>query len=213
MPWRTLSSAALIFDAAAIIGRRPLQGACLLLQPSIAKFAAMVRLIALWILALSGYTASGQSDSIHQVLSDTTGPQFYFSNNDRAHNFGAISINGNAEYKFEFTNTGTRPLLIKEMRSIPKGINTPPYKVLVNYPQGPIRPGKAGIITALVVAQANTGSFKCEVQVTSNATRPNYPLLLLTGAIVPEHSNISPSPKPPVIPIEYLVPLINAASK
>ena len=168
----------------------------------------MLRFIALLLFVVHSSNLFGQSEKPGQTITDSTGPQFNFFNKDRAHDFGSIMINGNAEYKFEFKNSGNQALLIKEMHSVVKGINTPPYKVLINYPKDPIKPGKKGIITALVVAQGNTGSFKCEVHVTSNATTANYPLLLLTGAIVPDHGGIAPEIKEPVIPIEFLTPII-----
>lgn len=147
------------------------------------------------------------------TAADTSGPQFHFFNNDRAHDFGSIMINGNSEYRFEFRNSGTQPLIITGMRSVVKGLNTPPYKVLINYPQSPIRPGNKGIITATVVAQGNTGSFKCEVLVNSNAAPPNYPLLLLTGAIVPDHGEVVPTKTEPKVNLEFLAPVIRANTK
>ncbi len=147
------------------------------------------------------------------IVPDTSGPQFYFFNNDRAHDFGSIMINGNSEYRFEFKNSGTQPLIIKGMRSVVKGLNTPPYKVLINYPQSPIRPGNKGLITATVVAQGNTGSFKCEVLVNSNAAPPDYPLLLLTGAIVPDHGEAIPAKTEPKVNVEFLAPVIRSNTK
>ncbi|MCD6011576.1 MAG: hypothetical protein K0Q79_1438 [Flavipsychrobacter sp.] len=164
----------------------------------------MLRLVVLLLLSFTLSPTYAQTDS--------TGPQFNFCNKDRVHDFGSILINGNAEYKFEFKNSGNQPLIIKEMRSVVRGINTPPYKVLINYPKGPVQPGKNGTITALVVAQANTGPFKCEVLVISNVTTPNYPLLLLTGAIVLDHNNTTPAKTEP-IPVQFLEPVIPANTK
>ncbi len=168
----------------------------------------MLRFLSLFLfVTLTKNIALAQPGSPQQAVTETIGPQFNFFNKDRAHDVGNIILNGNSEYKFEFKNSGTLPLIIKEMHSVVRGINSPPYKVLINYPKDPIRPGMNATITALVVAQANTGPIKCEVLVTSNATTSNYPLLLLTGAIVPDHGD-PPARTEAVIPVQFMEPLV-----
>lgn len=170
----------------------------------------MFRCLAILYFAFISALSYAQTETVGP---DTSGPQFNFFNADRAHDFGSIMLNGNAEYRFEFRNSGTQPLIITRMRSVVKGLNTPPYKVLINYPQNPIRPGNKGVITATVVAQGNTGSFKCEVLVNSNAAPPDYPLLLLTGAIVPDHGEVVPTKTEPKVNVEFLAPVIRANTK
>jgi hypothetical protein len=154
------------------------------------------------------FPSFAQAGNAPPSSADTVGPQFYFINNDRAHDFGAIELNATVTYKFEFKNSGSQPLVIKEMHCSPKGINSPPYKIILSYTQSSVRPGQTGIIEVTFRSQGDVGSFKNIVYVTSNVTGANYPLLFITGAIIPVQGKQEPPVTETTIPDEFLHPLI-----
>jgi hypothetical protein len=137
-------------------------------------------------------SASAQTNN---STANAGGPEFNFING-RVYDFGRRVINTKATYKFEFKNTGDQPLVITEMHSEKNEITSPPYKLLINWPKEPIKPGKKGVISVTVVTQDDIGSFQNEIYVTSNATRDNFPLLLVGGAVVPEKSQPDVEYKP-----------------
>lgn len=128
------------------------------------------------------YAQKGNSQT---AIIDSNGPQFSFITS-RIHDFGSVLLNSNTFYEFQFKNIGNEPLVITDMHE-EKGMRELSYKIQINYPKKPIKPGRRGSISIKFVAQDETGSFKKEIYVTSNATSNNYPLLLIFGAVVPEH--------------------------
>jgi Protein of unknown function (DUF1573) len=154
-------------------------------------FCTRILLILLIAVAVSPFRVCAQ-DNAADKNKNTTGAVVNFINNDRIHDFGTMLVNGSDEYKFEFVNSGTEPLVIKEMHGTGKGLNMPAFKLLVSYPQGAIAPGQRSAITVMVKALNESGSFKSEVYITSNATGPKYRLLLIKGNIVSEPGNAAP---------------------
>ncbi len=148
-------------------------------------------LAALLTMALQPCTALAQN-GVPAQKTEPAGAVFNFIHKDRIHDFGTLLVNGSDEYKFEFVNSGTAPLVIKEMHGTGKGLNMPAFKLLVSYPQGAIAPGQSGTITVMVKALNEPGSYRSEVYVTSNATGPKYRLLLVRGDIVSEPGNPTP---------------------
>lgn len=138
-------------------------------------------------------------------------PQFNFINNDRGRDIGGMAINSATSFQVQFKNSGDSPLVITDMHLSPNDAGGPPRNIQIKWPPKPVRPGKKGIITVTIKAGGEIGSFKNEILVTSNATTANYPLLYLTGAIVPEvRERTKSKDDEPVIPIEFLVPVIGA---
>ncbi len=154
-------------------------------------YRTQILLIVLLTMAFSPFSACAQDNATVQKK-ESTGAIINFINNDRIHDFGTMLVNGSDEYKFEFVNSGSAPLVIKEMHGTGKGLNMPAFKLLVSYPQGAIGPGQKGSITVMVKALNEPGSFKSEVYVTSNATGPKYRLLLVRGNIVTEPGSVAP---------------------
>jgi hypothetical protein len=153
-------------------------------------FCPRILLIVLLILAISPLAVCAQDNAADK---NTTGAVINFINNDRIHDFGTMLVNGSNEYQFEFVNSGSAPLVIREMHGTGKGLNMPAFKLLVSYPQGAIGPGQSGTIAVMVKALNEPGAFKSEVYVTSNATGPKYRLLLIRGNIVTEPGNPAPN--------------------
>lgn len=141
------------------------------------------------------------------------GPMFNFIDNDRAHDFEGVVKNTTVSYKVQFKNSGDSPLVISRIYAAPPYPGSPPYSVIATWPQKPVKPGKKGIIVITFAAKDTTGSFQNELLVSSNAAPEGYPLLYITGAIVPvqrEHYDTYPDP---IIPVEMLVPIIQAVAK
>ncbi len=136
------------------------------------------------------------------INSDNVGPQFSFTTS-RVHDFGALILNAKKTYSFQFINSGSQPLLITNMRSRHKGVNSPPYKLLMSYTKSPIPPGATSIIEITAIAQADTGSIKAELLVTSNAANANYPLLRITGMVVPIATDTNHVVTDTLVPIEF----------
>lgn len=132
---------------------------------------------------------------------DTSGAKFSFLTK-RYHDFGGIYQNAYVTYQFEFKNSGKQPLLIKEIHSSSKAMNTPPYKIVISWTKTAIFPGLSGMIEISVKAQSDTGTFKHAIYVSSNAAPGAYPLLYIGGKIV--YDQPGQSVPELVIPSEYL---------
>ena len=93
------------------------------------------------------------------------GPQFKFAKGD-THDFGKVAKGPVAEYTFEFTNTGTQPLIVMDV--------TPSCSCTkVEWDKQPISPGQKGHITLGVKTSELTGVFNKGVYIRSNAIVPN----------------------------------------
>jgi len=93
-----------------------------------------------------------------------------------AHDFGKIEQGKPATFTFEFTNTGTEPVVIAEARPS-CGCTTP------DWTKSAVLPGQKGYVKATYNA-ASMGQFSKTVTVVSNAERSTI-YLTLTGEVVP----------------------------
>jgi hypothetical protein len=93
--------------------------------------------------------------------------------------FGKIQEEGGqATHKYIFTNTGSLPLVIKEVKPS-CGCTTP------DWTREPIMPGNKGFVAAIYNPAGRPGPFTKTVTVTSNAT--NNPVTLkFTGTVTPK---------------------------
>ncbi|WP_234735221.1 DUF1573 domain-containing protein [Tellurirhabdus bombi] len=91
------------------------------------------------------------------------------------HNFGKVDQGKPATYTFEFTNTGTDPVVISNAQAS-CGCTTP------DWTKSAVLPGQKGIVKATYNAAA-MGNFSKTVTVTSNAERSTV-VLNLTGEVV-----------------------------
>jgi hypothetical protein len=99
------------------------------------------------------------------------------------HDYGTVTVNGNGECQFEFTNTGKEPLVLTNVRSS-CGCTVP------SWPREPILPGKTGNIT-VKYNTSRAGVINKTVTVNSNARNPNV-TLRITGNVVSPPSEIMP---------------------
>ena len=95
------------------------------------------------------------------------------------HDFGKIKeADGLASFKFEFTNTGSVPLVISNVQAS-CGCTTP------SWTREPIAPGAKGSITATYNPKNRPGRFDKSITVTSNSE--NTPTVLrIMGEVLPQ---------------------------
>lgn len=94
------------------------------------------------------------------------------------YNYGTIKEDdGVANYEFEFTNTGTSPLLVQRV-STSCGCTTPDWS------KEPIAPGKTGKVKVGYDPKGRPGPFNKTVSVYSNADQ-NVIVLQISGEVIP----------------------------
>jgi len=97
----------------------------------------------------------------------------------RSYDFGVIKEEkGPVTCEFEFTNTGTKPLIIVEANAS-CGCTRP------EYPTKPIKPGKRGKIKVTFSPVGRSGAFKKYVKVKTNG-KERKTTLYITGTIIPK---------------------------
>ncbi|GAA4445714.1 DUF1573 domain-containing protein [Ravibacter arvi] len=89
---------------------------------------------------------------------------------EETHNFGKIPQGTPVSTDFVFTNTGSTPIILSEVKAT-CGCTTPEYT------KAPVAPGKTGTIKAVFNAAA-PGPFNKSITVTSNAETPTITLFL-----------------------------------
>ncbi|RMG72550.1 MAG: DUF1573 domain-containing protein [Bacteroidetes bacterium] len=94
----------------------------------------------------------------------------------RVHDFGKLAPRAEVSYTFEVTNTGDRPLEIREVK--PSCSCT-----VADYTKTPIAPGESGFVTANYHA-GTRGRFAKTLMVKMN-TEASYTVLRLQGEVVP----------------------------
>ena len=101
---------------------------------------------------------------------------------EKTYNFGTFSEElGKVTTEFEFTNTGSAPLLITRTAAS-CGCTTP------EYPKEPIAPGKNGKISVTYNATGRPGSFAKTVYVFAN-TDPEKTSLVIKGNVNPKEAS------------------------
>jgi hypothetical protein len=78
------------------------------------------------------------------------------------HDFGSIQEGPAAEFEFQFTNTGSEPLVIQKAQAS-CGCTTP------HYSKDPVLPGKDGVVMASYNTNGRPGPFTKTITITSNA--------------------------------------------
>ena len=96
-----------------------------------------------------------------------------------SHDFGTIKeADGLATFVFEFTNTGTDPLILKNVQPS-CGCTTP------DWPKEPILPGKKSAIKVSYNPSGRPGSFEKSITVTSDGN-PGTQVLKINGIVTPK---------------------------
>lgn len=120
----------------------------------------MKKLIVALVLLSAGtqFTATAQAPATKVQK----GPQFKFKGGD-THDFGKVKKGPIMKHTFEFVNTGTEPLIIKDVNPSCGCTN-------VDWDKQPILPGKKGHINVGLRTAEQHGAFFKDVYIQSNAT-------------------------------------------
>ena len=108
--------------------------------------------------------------TIGQNIVEKQGPIITFEK--KSHDFGDIEQGDKVEHTFEFSNTGTEPLIITNVE-VTCGCTTPK-----GWPRDPIAPGEKG---ELIVSFSSVGKIG----------RQNKPVVIVSNAANPEGNQIS----------------------
>ncbi len=95
---------------------------------------------------------------------------------DSVYDFGKVNEGEMVERRFQFKNTGSKPLTIINAQAS-CGCTVP------EKPEEPIQPGAIGFIKVKFNSDKRPGEARKTITVTSNA-RPEFPVLILKGTVV-----------------------------
>lgn len=126
----------------------------------------MKKIIASALFVLATFSMSCSQTPLNSSESSAFGPGIEF--NIEKHDFGILQQNGDGTVNFDFTNTGTEPLILSNVRSS-CGCTVP------QWPREPINAGE----TASIIVKYDTkrvGSFNKSISVYSNAS--DAPIIL-----------------------------------
>lgn len=109
---------------------------------------------------------------------EVTGPTTTISYKETSFNFGDIKEGVKAKHTFEFTNTGTVPLVIKKAKGS-CGCTVPTYS------SEPVAPGETGKIDVVFDSSGRPGKISKYVTITAN-TEPTHTKITLGGKVIPK---------------------------
>lgn len=99
------------------------------------------------------------------------------------HDFGKIKeSDGKVEHKFVFTNTGSSPLILTNVRAS-CGCTSPTWT------QEPVMPGQKGFVSAVFNPRNRSGNFNKSISVTSNTSKSRT-VLRIVGDIIPREKTV-----------------------
>jgi len=103
--------------------------------------------------------------------------------NKEIHNFGKIQeSNGNVEYKFEYTNTGSTPLIITNVKAS-CGCTSPTWT------EKPVMPGQTGFVSAVFNPTRRPGKFNKSILVETNTEKARV-MLRIMGEVIPREKTV-----------------------
>ncbi len=107
-----------------------------------------------------------------------------------SHDFGKVEEGVQAAYTFEFTNTGTAPVVISNAQPS-CGCTTP------DWTKEPVMPGKTGFVKASFNSSGRPGNFNKNITVISNSETPQI-ALTIKGEVNPkaaaDEKKVEPAP-------------------
>ena len=103
--------------------------------------------------------------------------------NETTHDFGSIKeVEGPVEYEFVFTNTGSNPITVTNVRAS-CGCTTP------GWTKEEVAPGENGFVKARYDPKNRPGPFKKSLTITTNGTQESY-VLFIEGQVEPRPRTI-----------------------
>jgi Protein of unknown function (DUF1573) len=109
-----------------------------------------------------------------------------------SHDFAKVEEGVQATYTFEFTNTGTAPVVISNAQPS-CGCTTP------DWTKEPVMPGKTGFVKAVYNSQGRPGNFNKNITVVSNSETPQI-ALTIKGEVIPKAAEKSAESAPVAAP-------------
>jgi hypothetical protein len=95
-----------------------------------------------------------------------------------SHDFGSIRESDNAVFVFDFINTGTDPVILKDVKASCRCTT-------INWPENPIVPGKKGSIKVTYHTANRPGNFEKTITVIYNGN-PGSQVLKIKGMVIPK---------------------------
>lgn len=145
------------------------------LNLQIVKFIAMKKVIASILFVIVSFTYSCSQTPAVEGEQSVFGPSIEFSQKESE--FRVIEQGGDGIFEFLFTNTGTDPLILSNVRSS-CGCTVP------EWPREPIKPGESSSIKARYDTR-RIGQFSKSITVYSNATETPI-VLRIKGKVEPK---------------------------
>ncbi|GAA4296939.1 DUF1573 domain-containing protein [Nibribacter koreensis] len=102
------------------------------------------------------------------------GPSILFA--EEKHDFGTIKQGEVVEYTFKFTNNGSKPLMISNVRTT-CGCTVP------TWPKAPIQPGQSADITARFNSAGKMGKQNKVITIDSNALQGTTQVIIATTIV------------------------------
>jgi hypothetical protein len=121
-----------------------------------------------------------------------------------SHDFGKVEEGVQAAYTFEFTNTGTAPVVISNAQAS-CGCTTP------DWTKEPVMPGKTGKVMASFNSQGRPGNFSKTVTVISNSETPQI-VLSIKGEVNPKAVVAEKAAEPAPAPAAAVTKTVPAAA-
>ncbi len=100
------------------------------------------------------------------------------------HDYGEVNHGGNGQCTFDFTNTGSEPLIIQKAKGS-CGCTVP------SWPKEPIAPGKTASITVKYDTK-RPGAINKSVTITSNAVNTPTKVIRIKGNVLPKPTSGAP---------------------
>ncbi len=110
-----------------------------------------------------------------------------------SHDFGKVEEGVQAAYTFEFTNTGTAPVVISNAQPS-CGCTTP------DWTKEPVMPGKTGFVKASFNSSGRPGNFNKNITVISNSETPQI-ALTIKGEVNPKAAAPEKAAEPAPAPV------------
>lgn len=124
-----------------------------------------IALQSFWV-ALAVFALSFQSLAQDEAATEET-----ISFDEESYNFGSITQGDKVEHTFTFTNTGTEPIVIENVRAS-CGCTTPVK------PEGPVLPGQTEELKVVFNSAGKMGMQNKAITITSNANPPRKVIYL-----------------------------------
>lgn len=116
------------------------------------------------------------------IFSQQRGPNISFEKT--SHYYGLLKEDGGlAKYKFVFTNTGSEPLIIQDVKPSCGCTSS-------DWTRNPIPPGESGYVTAEYNPKNRPGKFSKSIRITTNAD-PSTTILRISGEVEEKEKSIT----------------------